>query len=419
MRHCIACLALAGCSFSLAPITGGTDSDGGIIDAPSLDDSGIDAIIDAPPDAGPIDPLCFGAAPYVICVAQTPVGVVEPAPTTALTLTYATSTCNSGQIVTQANGGPELCVHDYTNISLNTFSKILATGTRPLVLVSTGDIRIDGSVEITGDQAAGGAFAGCSTMIDGGNDSGGGGGGAGGSFGTNGGNGGDVQNGGAGGNSAATATPTFLRGGCPGGAGGTSSSATGGAGGRGGGGLYLLAAGRLIINGKVTASGEGGSRGADGRSGGGGGGSGGMIVLYGGPGIMVAATAEVWRRRRRIGLRQPRQQWVPVARTADGRQRGGGWRERRDLGCRRWHGRAGRRQRAERGQVGRRWWRRCRLDRERHGRSDHARRVLAARELTAGALHWCGAPRSTRSSRARCMFVRTTRRRRSDRCERR
>lgn len=84
----------------------------------SPDDSAIDASIDAPPDAGPVDPLCFGAAPYVICVSAAPVGVIEPPATTALTLTYATSTCNSGEIITPSNGGPELCVYDYTNIAL-------------------------------------------------------------------------------------------------------------------------------------------------------------------------------------------------------------------------------------------------------------------------------------------------------------
>jgi len=299
VRRSLACLVLGGCSFSLAPGIGGDDGSGAIdapgdADAPAIDASLVDGSVDGPPaDAAP---NCFGAAPHIICTGAAPAGVLSQAPTTALTLTYLTSTCNTGEIINPGNGGPEVCVHDYTSVSLNSISRIRAEGSRPLVILSSGDIQIDGAIEVVGDLAAGGSFPGCPTAPAGGSSGGGGGGGAGGSFRTTGGNGGDVSGGGSGGDAVAgTATaPAFLRGGCPGGSGGNEGGVTGGAAGRGGGAVYLLAAGRLVINGRVNASGAGGAHGGNGRSGGGGGGSGGMIVLFGGTGITVDPGAQLW-----------------------------------------------------------------------------------------------------------------------------
>ncbi len=293
VRISIACILLAGCSFSVTPGAGGSDG-GKTIDAPQVDAAIDAAMIDARIDGPSADanPNCFGVTPHVICVGATPTGVY--APITPFALTYFTSTCSTGEIVTPDNGGPEVCVHDYTSFVLNAPSSVRAEGTRPLVILSSGDIVIDGVVEIVGDQAAGGAFAGCPTTIGGGSNSTGGGGGAGGSFGTTGGNGGDVVSGGNGGDAVVGTAPAFLRGGCPGGQGGSQGGATGGAAGRGGGAIYLLAAGNLVINGQVNVSGAGGDNGANGRSGGGGGGSGGMIVLFGGTGIVVASGAQLW-----------------------------------------------------------------------------------------------------------------------------
>jgi hypothetical protein len=237
-----------------------------------------------PPDAPPV---CFGVAPFVVCVA---------APERPRNLTRIDTTAGCDELVTV---GRELCV--IKGIDVNIMQRIPVRGTRPVVILAANTLTIEEGavVDAAGTATAGGPGADLAcdaSATAGGSYATGGGGGAGGSFGSRGGNGGN----GNGGNGAAgvaampVPNPSVLQGGCSGTDGGDGgSAATGGVRGFGGGGVYLLAGQTLAIHGIVTASGSGGRGGLPSKAGGGGGGSGGMIVLYA-PITMVSAAAQLF-----------------------------------------------------------------------------------------------------------------------------
>ncbi len=196
-------------------------------------------------------------------------------------------------LLPQANGGPELCVIHAETISISSNVTVRALGSRPLALVSSGNLVINGILSVgsraasaaAAEELGAGALAGDCPAFSQTPQSGidGGGGGAGGTFGGRGGNGGrgnnDTRQ--AGSAPPALAAPTFLRGGCRGQAGADGTViTTGGVGGPPGGALLLAASGdlRLVLNARVAAGG-GGGRGGTALAGAGGGGSGGMIVL--------------------------------------------------------------------------------------------------------------------------------------------
>jgi hypothetical protein len=180
-------------------------------------------------------------------------------------------------------------------LSLAAGAHLSVTGKSPLVIVSAGDVSIDGTVDFTGSCAtgpfAGGGAGGKPTVSNGdglgtrGGLAGSGGldtasGGGGGGFADAGGNGGNGNGstGGVGGVGFGdlTASPLLLIGGSGGGAGGAGNS--GGNGGSGGGAGQIAVDGALTISGAVTAGGCGGLAGAA-QGGGGGGGSGGAFLL--------------------------------------------------------------------------------------------------------------------------------------------
>lgn len=187
-----------------------------------------------------------------------------------------------------------------TRFLVGGFTILRATGTRPLMIVSTGNISIVGKLDVSSFRA-GNAFsigAGANPsecpasppgpgQTCGGHGGSGGGGGGFGAQGGAGGEGGDGHNcgtdgvpGGAGG-LALAGGPGSLRGGCAGadGAQNDSGTASRGIAGPGGGALHLTALSSLTISGVIHAGGAGGQPGLADRAGGGGGGTGGMIGL--------------------------------------------------------------------------------------------------------------------------------------------
>jgi hypothetical protein len=284
---------LSACSFQSTRAPGqDSDANGGGPGSDVAVDGSPDAVI--PPDLR----TCFGVGVVSVCLAVQPSGAVNlPGVNSTIDTTLSG---NCVQVVAQ-QGGPSLCVIAGTTVTVS--GSFVAIGARPLVLIATEEITVNGSAtldasSVSGSGARRGAGANpaeCSRSDKGKNDSGGAGGGAGGSFGTVGGIGGtgDVDGSGPPGGAAIGGTPgaaqtetTVLRGGCIGGAGGDGNNSearnTGGAAGDGGGAVYLIAGNRITINGNVFASGGGGrvTAGIAGRlEGAGGGGSGGMIVL--------------------------------------------------------------------------------------------------------------------------------------------
>jgi hypothetical protein len=274
VRAAILILA-AGCSFN-PPGSNNPNQD-----AAASDGQEADAEIDAPSiDAQ----TCFGGAGYTICLDQQP---TQPATLTGTFDTEDDPRCADPVPPTWlANPQDDACIVIATDITIEQGVTVDVDGDRPLVLLATGMIRIDGTLDAAshvadGDRGPGASFGGCiTTGVNGATASNRGGGGAGGSFGSKGGDGGNGN--------AGTATrglardadqPPFdtLRAGCRGGTG-----AAGGddprAGGHGGGAVFLVAP-TIAISGIVNASGAGGRGGDRDRGGGAGGGSGGMIVL--------------------------------------------------------------------------------------------------------------------------------------------
>lgn len=216
----------------------------------------------ADPDGFVADgPLPDGAQ----CVGTQPMDFCYSAPLTPV-LVSPFDTDNQCPLV-QDKGGREVCVVQGSTVTVPS-GNLQFTGSRPLVLVGTELVQIDGVIDLSGSverRPAGSqpsAFGECRIAGIGMGRSGAGGGG----FVNQGGAGG-----GMGGMGGGIPTTSGVRGGCIGG------FAGGSKGGHGGGALYVVSAAIVISgSGGVNASGGGGSGGGLG-SGGAGGGSGGYI----------------------------------------------------------------------------------------------------------------------------------------------
>jgi len=249
-------------------------------DASSSGDPDGDSIPDAtvaPPDAPPDAQVCFGAGLVQLCLTAPP--------TTPLAITANTSiNTDSSPLCVAYTGGPEttpLCVVTATSISIADNRRLRATGSRPLVLLSTGAFVVDGTIDVSAGAGANPATCIAPTAATGRQ------GGAGGSRQGRGGRGGVAPTG-TGPSSAPGSAVIAFDGGCRGGNGAGSNPGTGGS---GGGALYLIAP-ALTINGTLNASGDGGNPGTN-PGGGGGGGSGGFIGLDAAT-ITVATTARIF-----------------------------------------------------------------------------------------------------------------------------
>ncbi len=183
--------------------------------------------------------------------------------------------------------GPD-AVFTFGQVDITTLT---ASGSRPFVLLSRGDLTVRGSVSASANAGTPGpgGFAGRATTGGTGSGPGGGGGGAnGGGGGAHGGDGGDDGTGALGG----AAYGDLSNGVLSGGSGGGRSTDSGGNGGAGGGAIELGATGalRLEVGALVAANGTGGS-GAS--TDGGGGGGGGGVLLHGRAGSACVAGATV------------------------------------------------------------------------------------------------------------------------------
>ena len=257
-------VALGGCSsiFGLHDPTHATTAD-----APAS----TDVAADTPAS------MCLGAGSLMVCF--------DALPTTSTTLPAAIDTTQSPLCSTSAHWASQQTDSCFvTGTSVTESGTTRVTGSRPLVLVATGDLLITGTLDASShiaDRSTGAAAdaASCTTGTLPMNGNTGGGGGAGGTFTTLGGAGGQGANAGpAGGIAGGIVAATSLHGGCPGQAGAPGGNIAA-APGHGGGAVYLLAGASLTLAGTIAANGSAGSS-AQNRAGGGGGGSGGMIVLY-------------------------------------------------------------------------------------------------------------------------------------------
>jgi hypothetical protein len=230
-------------------------------------------------DAGNVVPAdastCYGGGLVRVCLLAAPSGTLQIAANQIID-TDTSPLCTAATIT-----GGTGCVVAASVIEVAGKVTLSATGTRPLILLATGALAIDGVVDVAShaqnfgtdkpgagaDPAVCGAAAMPKPPC----------GGAGGSFGGRGGDGGATQ--GCGGAAGPTLPPTTLHGGCP----GTTTAMGGGGlsrGGNGGGAVYVIAA-TISVDGTINASGMGGHGAATGSNpgGGGGGGAGGMIGL--------------------------------------------------------------------------------------------------------------------------------------------
>jgi len=261
MVRALAMIALlAACSFR-STATGSTDTSP---DAPS------DTTETLPPN-------CFGTGLDVrVCLSAPPSGDFH---------------VTSNRTVDTTSGPPcdpditTYCVIAGTAIQIDQGRTLGVSGTRPLILISMGQLGIDGVLDVashlvTPQQVGPGAD---SPLCHAGTVAANRGGGSGGSLGTKGGNGGPA----GGAMAGATLVPATLQGGCKG-----SDGAGGGQLGHGGGAVYLIAT-SISVNGSINASGESGTGTANDGRGGGGGGSGGMIV-FDAPSLFVAPTAQIF-----------------------------------------------------------------------------------------------------------------------------
>jgi hypothetical protein len=202
-------------------------------------------------------------------------GIVSICPNAPITMPLAinsntTIDTETSPLCIAYTGGSEnaYCVIAATTISIAQNRRLRAQGTRPLVLLATSAITIDGTIDVSAGAATN-PFV-CAAPVAAVNKEGG----AGGSFHGRGGSGGAAVSG-LGPASGAVATSVAFRGGCDGGRG---AGGSGGAGGNGGGAMYLIAS-SIEISGVLNASGSGGGAGGSGSGGGGGGGAGGFIGL--------------------------------------------------------------------------------------------------------------------------------------------
>jgi len=212
--------------------------------------------------------LCYGTGLVQVCFASVPTGSV----TLGASLDTASAACATIAGGRGLDNAPCVFAADTITVPGSTS----ATGSKPLILVATTSIMIDGTLDAASHNrvtlGAGGNFSSC----DGGNPAVGDGGGAGGSFGSFGGQGGTGSIG-TGATTGFLDTAAALRGGCQGSPGAGPGA---GDGGFGGGAVYLIAGTSISVAGDINASGGGGDNGSvTGPSGGCGGGAGGMIGL--------------------------------------------------------------------------------------------------------------------------------------------
>ena len=260
-------------------------------------DAGASDTPDAPPDSAA---MCFGSGAFAFCLPAPPTGSPVLPPT--LNTDTATECLAVQPPEWRAAGQPDACFLVGANVTVPLGFKLVAGGTRPLVIVGGSSLEIDGVIDVSshvgGTEGAGmGTAMNCPQFATNAGSAGngtGGPGGAGGTLMTQGGNGGTGGAGGGGGHAgnALAQAPALLRGGCFGQDGGAGNAGlNGGPAGRGGGSVYLVSGGMITIAGVVNASG-GGAPAANKYDGGGGGGSGGMIVLwsprYAGSGVLIA-----------------------------------------------------------------------------------------------------------------------------------
>jgi len=199
------------------------------------------------------------------------------------------------RLATQPGSTVRLGVFGVQGLTVNDAVTVRIAGKHPLVIVSSGDVTLGGTLLATDCASAaptGGMQAGGQFDVDNGNglgSRGGRSGASGMSTASGGGGGGHGDSGGAGGSGVAvaggaggavfgdlTTEPVTLIGGSGGGAGGGGS--VGGKGGAGGGAIQIAADGVLTLRGTIQAGGCGGLAGGA-LGGGGGGGSGGVILL--------------------------------------------------------------------------------------------------------------------------------------------
>lgn len=203
---------------------------------------------------------------------------------------FATSTTIDGttcpKVITQTSG-IQICVLEYSEITIAAGARVRLAGRYPIVLVATTSITIDGildasaSLDVVAGGAGPGVGTGCMNTGGYGNDSPkGASGGAGGSFQGTGAAGG-TSGSQLGGVPVAPMTFTEIRSGCFGGSGGNESASSGGRGGPPGGAVYLIAGDSITLGASsmIDASGGGGDPGYSKLAGAGGGGSGGLIAL--------------------------------------------------------------------------------------------------------------------------------------------
>ncbi|HEX7702994.1 MAG TPA: hypothetical protein VF403_19785 [Kofleriaceae bacterium] len=226
----------------------------------------IDANIDSKEfhDAPPPGVTCFGTGFGKTCFARVP--------SAPMTLdAQQINTDSSLLCATKVETNPPWCVIAASDLKINA-GTLSAIGNKPLVLLATGTMTIDGSIDVASQRGGQqGAASNDPLQCDAGTPPGNNGGGAGGSFGGVGGHGGN-----GGGVPGATKPTNAMRGGCPGQDG---KSGTFGVKGLGGGVVYLIAGTKITLGGNINASGAGGSAGVTGSAGAGGGGSGGLIGL--------------------------------------------------------------------------------------------------------------------------------------------
>jgi hypothetical protein len=195
---------------------------------------------------------------------------------------------------TQAAGNPELFIIRCRNFTIGPNTRLAVVGTRALVVLASGEISIEGVLEVSADGSTGGpgGFGGGARDTVGYGPGGGGGGGKSGTDSAGGGGGGNGVPGGAGGigggaGAAAAGPGTADRTLRPlyGGSGGGGGAAAGDPGGGGGGAVQLSAAVRVqvTVSGSIRALGGGGGRGTaptlSDFGAGAGGGSGGSVLL--------------------------------------------------------------------------------------------------------------------------------------------
>jgi hypothetical protein len=276
----VVCL-LVGCSF-----------DHGQFNAPRVD--GDVVTVDSPLIDGP--PGCKSFTTHIdTCTQLMPGQPLVLSGTNEYDTDTVTLTTENGDVVLPSSviTTPEgnYVVLFVSTLTLNGGATLRVTGSnmdRPLGIVATDAVVIDGAIDLSDNGAGARDDAACGSLVGspGVDDVGGASGGGGGAFAGAGGKGGngDSDTGvslGASGGTAIMTRPTHVLGGCDGGAGGDGTTSSSGGAGDGGGALFIASAISITINstGSINAGGGGGSGGKDNGGGGGGGGSGGMIVL--------------------------------------------------------------------------------------------------------------------------------------------